>query len=415
MGFNFPNTPTIGDLYPTPALPGVPQYRWDGAVWTTTTYDPLTWVQRAGDTMTGALNVVTPPTLPAHAASKAYVDAAAVAAAPFADAMAYSGIQINGSMDISQELSGASIPVSGSSSKYVVDGWTFQTSGPQTITCGQAAASGLSGFTSALQASATVASVAVAVGDYAIYTHSIEGVRVARLGWGAVNAKPITIAFWVSANRQGNYSGSIMNGVSNRSYPFSFTINAANTYEYKVVTIPGDTTGTWLKDSSKGMQVVVAMAVGTNYQGPAGVWSAGLFLGATGTVNGIAATSDVMRITGVVVLPGIYAPTAAQSPLIMRPYDQELMTCQRYYQKMDTPIIYQGYAAGAGAVVYGTMPYKVPMRSGPTITFPGATYFNASALAVYAVPQLTHFAFQYTISAAGAGFFNSGFIMDARL
>lgn len=33
MGINFPNSPAVGDLYPTPAVAGVPTYRWDGTAW----------------------------------------------------------------------------------------------------------------------------------------------------------------------------------------------------------------------------------------------------------------------------------------------------------------------------------------------------------------------------------------------
>jgi len=199
-----------------------------------------------------------------------------------------------------------------------------------------------------------------------------------------------------------------------RTYVVDVPVTAA-AWQYKTVTIPGDVAGTWPKDNTVGAIVYFVFGVGSSRKTTANTWATqGTAVGTAATTNFFAA-GGFTYITGVTVLPGTQAPTAAQSPLLMRPYDQELATCQRYYQKMDVPIIYQGYAAGAGAVVYGTMPYKVPMRSGPTITFPGATYFNASALAVYGVPQLTHFAFQYTISAAGAGFFNSGFIMDARL
>ena len=72
---------------------------------------------------------------------------------------------------------------------------------------------------------------------------------------------------------------------------------------------------------------------GTTYQSPAGAWAANGAVGVTGTINGVAATTDYMLLTGVVVLPGIEAPSAERSPLIMRPYDQELVTCQRYYAK----------------------------------------------------------------------------------
>jgi hypothetical protein len=76
-------------------------------------------------------------------------------------------------------------------------------------------------------------------------------------------------------------------------------------------------------------------------------------------------------MTGVVVLPGIEGPTAAQSPLIMRPFDQELLTCQRYYRQ------YKGPAdAVAWGQAYATTGAQVvcwfdEMRAAPTLTAVG--------------------------------------------
>jgi len=405
MGFNFPNTPTVGDLYPTPALPGVPQYRWDGAVWTTTTYDPLTWVQRAGDTMTGALNVVTPPTLPAHAASKAYVDAASVAAAPFASAMAYSGMQVNGGCEVSQEL-GSSPVTSTSNLKNVVDAWKISTSGPHTIRGQQQSVTVPPGFSNSIQFTATVANASPGVNDLAAIVHDIEGTRVARLGWGTANAMPITISFWVYSIA-GTFSGSLRNGANNRSYTFTFTVNAANTWEYKSITIPGDTTGTWNKDNLTAISVCLMGLVGATYCTPANTWTAGMFLGVAGGVNVFKNTIDGILITGFTVLPGIYAPTAAQSPLIMRPYDQELQTCQRYYQKSfpyETPVGPNKGALGAIAYVipvasaYGAAEahYGTKMRASPAITCynPAANvnnkWYNLGSAADSGTPTIAH-------------------------
>ena len=75
------------------------------------------------------------------------------------------------------------------------------------------------------------------------------------------------------------------------------------------------------------------MMCGASAQGTPNVWGATSIYGATGTVNACAAINNYMLLTGVVVLPGIEAPSAARSPLIMRPYDQELVTCMRYFSK----------------------------------------------------------------------------------
>jgi hypothetical protein len=201
----------------------------------------------------------------------------------------------------------------------------------------------------------------------------IEGYRTARLAWGTPNAQPITIGFWSSHNRTGSYSVAVVNGSSTRSYAAVYTQTAANVAQYNTVTIPGDTAGTWASDNTIGMFINFTLAAGSTYVAPAAnTWAAGYYLAVPGQVNGVAATSDIFRITGVVILPGIEAPSAARSALIMRPFDQELVTCQRYY--------WQGRAvAMKGVVLTGTgpaglgMPMHVPMRATPSLSIASGT------------------------------------------
>jgi hypothetical protein len=83
----------------------------------------------------------------------------------------------------------------------------------------------------------------------------IEGYNIADLGWGTANAKTITISFWVRSSLTGQFGGAVANYLTTRSYPFSFTISAANTFEYKTITIAGDTTGTWNTENSGGINL----------------------------------------------------------------------------------------------------------------------------------------------------------------
>jgi hypothetical protein len=206
--------------------------------------------------------------------------------------------------------------------------------------------------------------------------HPIEGYRVARLGWGTVNAQPLTIAFWVYAFRAGNYSGSVRNGGATRSYPFPFTIVAANTWEYKTVTIPGDTTGTWAKDNTAGMTISITLMAGTTFTAPANAWVNGNFAGVNGTANSVTTTSDYMLIAGIIVLPGVEAPSSARLPLIMRPFDQELILCKRYWQLIMPDL--RAYSSAAGAF-YSFTYNAADMRANPTITVVAAgTTSNAS-------------------------------------
>jgi hypothetical protein len=381
MGINFPAAPIIGELYPTPAIAGIPQYKWDGTAWLAMTPSALTYVQRGGDTMTGALNVVTPPTLPAHAASKAYVDALGVASAPL-EALNYSGMQINGSMEVSQELGAGGRTTSG----YICDGWRCGLSGTMAYVAVVDANGG--GIFPLFQnyrflVSVNTAQVSLGAADYTQIQQYIEGWRCARLNWGTANAQPITIGFWTAHARTGTYSVVVRNGVDDRSYATTYTQAVANIAQYNVITIPGPTTGSWTTDNTSGLKIVFSLGCGTTFTAPSvGSWLSGNYIAAPGQVNAVAATSDNFRLTGVVVLPGIYAPTAAQSPLIMRPYDQELITCQRYFSKRE-------YSSGArfvghkipGSGFMDVYPFPVTMRATPTMSMNNNVnwnYVNAS-------------------------------------
>jgi hypothetical protein len=281
-------------------------------------------------------------------------------AAPF-DALAYNGMQMNGSMEVSQE--NGTTGIGGlTTQKYICDGWQVAVSGP-TVSANISATS-LAGYTSQLGFSVTTATPSPAAGNFAVIQQRIEGYRVARLAWGTANAQPISIAFWVYAARPGTYSGSLANGANNRSYPFSFTITAS-TWEYKTVTIPGDTAGTWTKDNTSGLFINFTAMCGTTYAGPANAWAGTFYLGVTGTTNGTAATTDIFVITGVVILPGIELPSAARAPFIMRPFDQELATCRRYFEWLGTGLPIVGASATA---VNGTARYAVQKRATATLS-----------------------------------------------
>lgn len=251
-------------------------------------------------------------------------------AAPF-DALAYSGMQINGSMEVSQELGTSGVGLI-NAAKYACDGWSVAAIGTVTVVAAQAKAALFTGLPYFLNVYAQVAQAALGAGDYVFASQPIEGWRIARLAWGTANAQPITLGFWTCHTRAGTYSGSVRNGPATRSYAFSYTQNVASTPEYKTVTIPGCPDGTWNADSTTGMGIAFSQACGTTFTAPsANAWLTGNYLAAPGQVNNVQATNDTCRWSGVVVLPGIEAPSAARSALIMRPYDQELLTCRRYY------------------------------------------------------------------------------------
>jgi hypothetical protein len=161
--------------------------------------------------------------------------------------------------------------------------------------------------------------------DYYFNVQRIEGLNVTHLGWGTVNAITLTLSFWVKSSLTGSFSGAFGNASFTRSYPFSYTISSANTWEQKTVTVPGDTTGTWATDTSTGVQVLFDLGSGSSRAGTANTWSANDYRKVTGSVNVIGTNGATFYITGVQLEQGSTA-----TPFERRPYGMELGLCQRY-------------------------------------------------------------------------------------
>ena len=129
-------------------------------------------------------------------------------------------------------------------------------------------------------------------------TQTIEGFNIADLGWGTANARSVTISFWVKASITGTYTVAFRNSALNRSYRATYTINAANTWEYKTVTVAGDTTGTWLTDNGAGIRVGFTLGAGSDFIDTGNVWSALEDFAATGQTQWISTNGATFYITG---------------------------------------------------------------------------------------------------------------------
>ena len=255
-----------------------------------------------------------------------------IAAAPL-DALAYSGIQVNGSFEVSQQIvigtGGIALSNTGA---YFCDGWVHLKSTGSAAGTVQAATALAGGAYFPANSNYALVNIATPQGSFSggdqfWVGQYLEGYRIKRLGFGTANAQSLTLGFWTAHSQTGTFTGTIRNYNGTRSCAFSYTQSAANVGEYKTVTIPGCTDGTWSIDHTAAMIVTFSVAAGATMIAPSsGVWHAANYTAGPGQVNG-ASTAGNFRITGVVVLPGIEAPSAARSPLIMRPYDQELVTC----------------------------------------------------------------------------------------
>jgi hypothetical protein len=276
---------------------------------------------------------------------------------------------INGDMRIDQRNAGASVQADGAGVRaYAADRFYVDRSININTLTAQQVSTAPTGFTKSFQVTANASTSSPGTTDAARLVHAIEGFNVADLGWGASGAQSITLTFWVRASVTGNYGVGLSNAAANRSYVASFTVSAANTWEQKTITIPGDTAGTWATDNSGGIFLQWDLGVGTSLSTTAGTWSGSYFYGLTGGVKLVANASATFFITGVQLEAGSVA-----TPFERRDYGRELIMCQRYFEigKVFT------YVADIGG--YVTNPYSVVKRTTPTIVVSQSTDWTAAA------------------------------------
>jgi len=233
---------------------------------------------------------------------------------------------INGAMVIDQRNAGAAVSVTGSD-QFATDRWAGYNSSDGIFSLQQVTDAPAS-FVNSLKATITTADASIGATQYSVVRQSIEGYNIADLGWGTANAKTITLSFWVKSSLTGTFGGVLINSAANRSYPYTYTISAANTWEYETITIAGDTSGTWLTTNGIGIRVDWSLAAGSTYSGTAGAWAAALYLGATGQTQVLSTLNATIQWTGVQLELG-----SSATGFEYRQYGTELNLCQRYFEK----------------------------------------------------------------------------------
>ena len=337
-------------------------------------------------------------------------------AAPF-DALAFNGMQINGGMEVSQEnaISSVTLTASGSlQSKYLIDGVKAAYRGTF-VAAGQQVTDAPPGYRTSLKFTVSTAQSSLGSSDELSVVLPIEGMRTARLAFGGASAAPVSFGFWVKAHRTGNYSGSLRNSAKNRAYPFSFAVSAADTWEFKTVTVAGDTSGTWLTNNDVGLSLTICIAGGSGRVSTAGAWAGSDYSGVTSTTNAVAATSDTFQITGLIVLPGIELPASDRAAFIMRSAAYELSApdgCKRQYQVLGSTNF-----IGYGFVLEAFPFHFLDMRATPTAALSGVTYnLNSSSAAVDSLTTNSlRFLVSITSSPGGYDVGIGSITLDARL
>lgn len=308
---------------------------------------------------------------PSQNAVKDYVDTA-VASAPYANRNRI----INGDFLVNQRRGTAAITLT--TSAYNADRWNH------TITQSSKASSQVINGDSAVGSrnylrTKTVSAVTLSSADAFGIMQGIEGNNVYDFILGTASAVQITLSFWVRASQTGTYSVSFRNDDFNRSYVTTYTISTANTWEYKTITINGDTSGTWKNDENTGLSVCFDFGSGSTYTtGTTNTWLTGNYIKSTSTASLITTLNATLDITLVQLEKGGAATSFEYISI-----SDSLAKCERYFQKCYANT--KGYAASPSYTIETPIQLRVAMRIAATATLAAGTRYNISSVLVNSV------------------------------
>jgi hypothetical protein len=282
---------------------------------------------------------------------------------------------INGDMRIDQRNAGASVTPSADST-FTLDRWIVRNAGGTGRFSIVRSSTSAANFPNSALLTVTTTAVPSSNEFYSL-EQIIEGYNISDFGWGTANAKDITISFQVRSSLTGTYCVVVRNSTAERSFVSEFTINSANTFETKTITVPGETSGTWNTTNNAGLLLDFCLGVASSREGTAGSWQTTNIVGTSNQVDWINTSGATFYITGVQLEVGSVA-----TPFERRPYGTELSLCQRYFVKIaggaSDQIIGNAYyntSTNVGSVIK----FPTTMRSAPTVTVvTGTNYFTTA-------------------------------------
>jgi hypothetical protein len=284
-----------------------------------------------------------------------------------------------------------------------------------------------SGFRNSLKMACTTAQASPVAGAELQIRQKIEGQNLQAIRKGTASAKTLTLSFWVASFQTGTFICELEDADNNRNVSASYTISASNTFEYKTVTFPADTTGAFDNDANSSLVVIWWLGAGSNFTSGtlATTWVTPTTANrAVGQTNVASSTSNTWFMTGAQLTVGSIA-----TPFEFKSYADDLAACQRYFYILGTSI--NGASTTLFDIAVGTfadqtswcryaIPLPVQMRSLPTFasaTASGSNFQNLcagggqNASATGAVITSTNSASVYFYSSGGT----IGFSASMRL
>ena len=288
----------------------------------------------------------------------------------------FRNIVINGDMQIAQRsTSVASITTD---AYYTVDRFltTINTLGTWTQSQSTDVPTG-QGFANSFKMDCTTADASPGAADYLFIRQLFEGQNLQYLKKGTANALPLTASFWVKSTKIGTFIVQLLDQDNNRSVSKPYTVSVTNTWEYKTITFPGDTTGALDNNNESSLQLRFWLAAGSNFTSGTlnTTWQSGVSANtAVGQVNVADSTSNDWLITGVQLEAGEQA-----SGFEFMPYDIDLVRCQRYYYShaVGNAIRVGTATAYSSALIDATISFPTTMRTAPSLIIAsGSDYYR---------------------------------------
>ena len=268
---------------------------------------------------------------------------------------------INGAMTVDQRHSGSSFTVVNGNSLtgVIADRFRVNEASGAEFTA-QRVADAPVGFEYSSKITVSTADSSLGSTEFHRIIQPIEGKNISNLNWGTSNAKTLTLTFYVKSSVTGQYYISVFNNAADRTLLKGYTIDSANTWEKKTITIIGDQTGTWLTTNAVGIHLMWSLGTGSTYQSSTlDAYQAGFYMAKSDQVNIAASVSSTWQLTGVQLEVGDVA-TAFEAEDI----GTTLRKCKRYFQKVPGRL-FGGYGAGAD---YLQWYFDGEMRAAPTVT-----------------------------------------------
>jgi hypothetical protein len=375
MAINFPASPNLNDTF----VSGGVTYTWDGTVWVAS--GPAAFVQKSGDTMTGDLTV--PSVNGGHAGPDNLI--------------------VNGAMEVAQRSAAElnNVQSTGGLTYQTLDRWGYWSNASNLFSSNQVE-DAPPGFYHSVQLK-SLGNNAMGTGGYNTWSQRIEAQNLYQTGIGTANAKDFTLSFWVKASTAGTYALHAMNSGFNYIFTTTYTVDTANTWEHKTITITGPTSNFSATGNAWQLEIGFTLGAGTTYStSTLNQWQSGNYLiGATGAINLVETINETLNITGV-QLTATDAPVAFQ----YKDYGTELALCQRYYVGGRRVLGCQ-YRDTAG---YRVVQMDINMRVIPTAAITdelGGPWVTSSSTSMYN--------YVATTTSAGTATAYATFALDAEL